>query len=114
MDRPIDKKSFRSKATHMPAEKTNRFNSLMKYRCDRFVFGSDVALYCSNVTPADSVMTSLLLLLRFCVYTCAMYVRNKNKPDPTHHPKRHRDPISRVATAHMCGRTDGMDEWSVT
>jgi len=32
---------------------------------------------------------------------------------PTHHPKRHPGPISRVATAHMCGPTDGDDECSI-
>ena len=32
---------------------------------------------------------------------------------PTHHPKRHSDPISRVATAHMCGQTDETSESSI-
>jgi len=33
---------------------------------------------------------------------------------PTHHPKRHPDPISRFATIHMCGQTNGTDECSIT
>ena len=32
---------------------------------------------------------------------------------PTHHPKRHPDPISHVVTAHMCGRTHGTSECSI-
>ena len=36
------------------------------------------------------------------------------KPDPTQHPKQHPDPISHVATPHMCRQTDGKDECSIT
>ena len=36
------------------------------------------------------------------------------KPNPTHHPKRHPDPISRFATIHMRRPTDGPSECSVT
>jgi len=35
------------------------------------------------------------------------------EPDPTHHRKRHPDPITRVATAHMWGPTDGTSESSI-
>ena len=30
--------------------------------------------------------------------------------DPTQHPKRHPNPFTGVATAHMCGQTDGPRE----
>jgi len=36
------------------------------------------------------------------------------RAQPTHHPKRHPDPVTHVATAHICGQTDGTSESSIT
>jgi len=59
------------------------------------------ALYSPQTAPSPSTITTKISYTHI-------------EPDPTHRPKRHPDPITRVATAHICGQTNGTSECSIT